>query len=305
VLLLLAGYVLVLPPVFVLGPLAGLLAVSRPSTPREWAWLAFTGLVAAVSLLPPGGVAGDFTRAAGVLIAGAFVVLSVWRPSPVFHRAILATGAGLVVTLAATAAMGARWPVVEQAVATQTREYFQAQVRQADSAGLSPSMVDGFRRLTVEGPAAAPFYPAGIALAALAGLVLAWHCYRIVSRRPVGPAAAPLGEFRFSDHAVWVPVAGLAVLLLGRAELPLMGMPLGTWAGNLLAVSFVVYVARGLGVFASAARRTPRRVVVVLGAVALLFWPFAAGGLLLLGLADSWVDFRRRLAAPPTGGMNR
>ena len=304
-LLLLAGYILVLPPIFVLGPLAGLLAVSRPSTFREWIWLAFAGLVAVLSLLPPGGVAGDFTRAAGVLVSGAFVVLSLWRPAPLFRRAILAVALGLALTLASTAAMGAGWNGIEQAVAAQTRDYFQAQVQQADSAGLSPAMVDGFRRLAVEGPAAAPFYPAGIAFAALAGLVLAWRCYRLIARWPVGPAAARLGEFRFSDHAVWAPIAALAVLLLGRPGVLVLGMPLGTWAGNRLAVAFVVYAVRGLAVFASAARRTPRRVVAVLGAVALLFWPFAAGGLLLLGLADSWVDFRRRLAAPPTGGMNR
>ena len=304
-LLLLTGYILVLPPIFVLGPLAGLLAVSRPSTLREWIWLAFAGLVAVLSTLPPGGLSGDFTRAAGVLVSGAFVALSLWRPAPVFRRAIAAVATGLVLTLAATAAMGTWWGGIERAVGEQTREYFQAQVQQADSLGLSPAMVDGFRRLTVEGPAAAPFYPAGIALAALAGLVLAWRCYRLIARQPVGPAAARLAEFRFSDHAVCAPIAGLAVLLLGRHDLLVLGMPLGTWAGNLLAVSFVVYVVRGVAVFASAARRTPRRVVTVLGLVALLFWPFAAGGLLLLGLADSWVDFRRRLAAPPTGGMNR
>jgi hypothetical protein len=33
----LAGYVLLAPPVFVFGPLAGLLLVSRPGTLREWA----------------------------------------------------------------------------------------------------------------------------------------------------------------------------------------------------------------------------------------------------------------------------
>ena len=46
-------------------------------------------------------------------------------------------------------------------------------------------------------------------------------------------------------------------------------------------------------------------IVTVLALVGLLLWPFAAGGLLLLGLADSWVDFRRRLESPPTGGRER
>jgi hypothetical protein len=32
--------------------------------------------------------------------------------------------------------------------------------------------------------------------------------------------------------------------------------------------------------------------------------PFVVSGLLLLGLADTWLDFRRRLATPSTGGFD-
>ena len=39
-------------------------------------------------------------------------------------------------------------------------------------------------------------------------------------------------------------------------------------------------------------------VSVILALVALFFWPVAATGLMLLGLADSWIDFRRRLLTP-------
>jgi hypothetical protein len=42
----------------------------------------------------------------------------------------------------------------------------------------------------------------------------------------------------------------------------------------------------------------------VLTLVALFLSPFAVSGLALLGLADSWLDFRRRAAPPPTGGVN-
>ena len=38
--LLFAGYLLVAPPMFVFGPLVGLLLLSRPATLREWVWVA-------------------------------------------------------------------------------------------------------------------------------------------------------------------------------------------------------------------------------------------------------------------------
>jgi hypothetical protein len=41
-----------------------------------------------------------------------------------------------------------------------------------------------------------------------------------------------------------------------------------------------------------------------LGVVTLLLLPFVLGGLTLLGLADTWLDFRRRLT-PVTGGFHR
>jgi len=43
----------------------------------------------------------------------------------------------------------------------------------------------------------------------------------------------------------------------------------------------------------------------VLTLVAMLVLPFVVGGLTLLGLADTWLDFRRRLSTPATGGTDR
>jgi hypothetical protein len=153
--------------------------------------------------------------------------------------------------------------------------------------------------------ASAAFYPALLALTAIGGMAIAWRCYHRIARAPIGSEGGPFGAFRFSDQAVWLLVAGLAVVLLPRTTLTLFGAPITTWAANLLVVMAALYVARGLAVFATASRRTPRRVVAVLGIVAVFLWPFAAGGLVLLGLADSWIDFRRRLESPPTGGMDR
>jgi hypothetical protein len=45
-------------------------------------------------------------------------------------------------------------------------------------------------------------------------------------------------------------------------------------------------------------------VIVVLGVISLFLLPFVAGGLTLLGLADTWLDFRRR-ATPANRGFDR
>jgi hypothetical protein len=49
----------------------------------------------------------------------------------------------------------------------------------------------------------------------------------------------------------------------------------------------------------------PRLFIVMLLVGALFLLPFAVGGLALLGLADIWLDFRRRIAPPPSGGLDR
>ena len=66
-----------------------------------------------------------------------------------------------------------------------------------------------------------------------------------------------------------------------------------------------LYALRGSAVLATALRYAPRLFVVMLVVGALFLLPFAVGGLALLGLADTWLDFRRRMAPPTSGGLDR
>jgi hypothetical protein len=45
-------------------------------------------------------------------------------------------------------------------------------------------------------------------------------------------------------------------------------------------------------------------VLVTLAMVTIVLLPFVLGGLTIVGLADTWLDFRRRLT-PATGGHDR
>ena len=74
---------------------------------------------------------------------------------------------------------------------------------------------------------------------------------------------------------------------------------------NLLLVLGVLYAARGLAVVLTQAGGVAGPVAAVLGFIAVFLLPFVVGGLTLLGLADTWLDFRRRLSTPSTGGFDR
>jgi hypothetical protein len=133
-------------------------------------------------------------------------------------------------------------------------------------------------------------YPGLLALAAIAGLRLAWAWYHRIADRPVGAPPAPFSAFGFSDQLIWGWVIGLAMALMPEpASIRLIG-------ANLLLVWSALYATRGMAVFVTGARRTPKSVLTALALVTLVLLPFVLCGLTIVGLADTWLDFRRRLA---------
>ncbi|HEU4828405.1 MAG TPA: hypothetical protein VFT04_04345, partial [Gemmatimonadales bacterium] len=156
---LLAGFILLVPPVFVLGPLAGMLLVSRPASGREWFWLAASGALLALSL-QGGGVAEGFVRATGIFIAGTFVALSVWNARGLFRRAVLATATGMIVALLLTSLFGVGWEGIERALERGLREAFLAQARVAEASGFGTGVVDALRDMARGARETASFYPA-------------------------------------------------------------------------------------------------------------------------------------------------
>jgi uncharacterized protein YybS (DUF2232 family) len=140
----------------------------------------------------------------------------------------------------------------------------------------------------------AAFYPALLALASMAGLRLAWIWHHRIARHPLGSPPERFTAFQFSDQLVWGWVIGLALCLL---PLPPFAREVGT---NLLLVWAVLYAVRGLAVFFAGSKRVPGAVIATLTLIAMFLLPFVLGGLTLLGLADTWLDFRRRLTASAT-----
>jgi hypothetical protein len=283
------------PPVLLLGPLAGLLLLTRPASAREWLWLVGTGTWTALWLNQGGGLAGQFARAGAVLLTGTFLALTVWRPSAQFSRALVAT------TLAGLALgvwmwhFNVGWGSVQRAVETDLWTYNRELMARLSDAGASTPRTAGLLdEMSAMVRTVGAFFPALMALASLAGLRLAWSWYHRIASRPIGPAPAPFASFRFSDHLVWGWVVGLALCLF---RLPPAWAAVGA---NLLLVWSALYAVRGLAVTSAGSRRVPGVVIATLTLIAMFLLPFVLAGLTLLGLADTWLDFRRRLEASAT-----
>jgi hypothetical protein len=290
---LLLGYLLLAPPVLLFGPLAGLLLLARPRSFREWLWVAGTIGGSALWLDQTGGLAGQFTRAIAVLLTGTFLALTIWRPSGTFSRVLTTTAITGVALVLWMWHLGLAWSEVQRAIERGLWSYNQdLLIRMGQNGDLPP---DAFlAQMSAMVHTIGSLYPAILALASLAGLMLAWSWHHRIARHPLGPRPERFAAFQFSDQLVWGWVLGLALCLL---PLPKFASAIGA---NLLLVWAVLYAVRGLAVFFAGSRRVPGVVMATLTLIAMFLLPFVLGGLTLLGLADTWVDFRRRLPASAT-----
>jgi predicted membrane protein DUF2232 len=290
----LIAYLLLAPPVLLLGPLAGLLLLSRPASLREWLWLLASAGVSALWLNQTGGLAAQFVRAEAVLLTGTFLVLTVWRPSGQFSRVLVAAalaGAALVVWMWQ---LDIGWAAVQRAVEHDLWTYNRQLMLRLEQAAPGSNAQRLMSELSTMVRTVGAFYPALLTLAGIAGLRLAWRWHYRIARRPLGSPPAPFTAFQFSDQLVWGWVVGLGLYLF---RLPDLWHAVGM---NLLMVWAVLYAVRGLAVFSASSRRVPGPVIATLTVVAMFLLPFVLGGLTLLGLADTWLDFRRRLPASAT-----
>ena len=292
----LAGYLLLAPPVFVFGPLAGLLLLSRPATVREWAWLLAGAAWSVLWLREVGGMGAQVTRAAAVLLTGTFLALTLWQPSNGVGRAMAATtvaGAALVLWMRR---LGLGWSQLVSGVDHDLAAYQTVAREQWRSAGVPQELIDQTGAMM---HSVSQVYPALLAIAAITGLRLAWAWYHRLASRPLGAPPAPFRTFGFNDQLVWAWVAALGFTLIPVPE------PWRLVGANVLLVLGMLYAARGLAVFLSQSGRVTGPVGAVLILLAMFLLPFVVGGLTLLGLADTWLDFRRRSSTPTTGGFNR
>ncbi len=286
-----AGFLVVSPPLFLLGPLLLLLLLSRPTTLREWLWIALAGLATLALANPARGTMSHLVLgAAAAFLGGGFAVLSHAWPA----GSTLARSAGAAALAAgALAVWGGLSGITPEAVDLAVRADLDRAMRLFFEGG-PPGQLEAAARSSA---LVVRLFPGISLLQALAGTALAWAWYHRVARRPVGQPPGPFREFRFNDHLIWGAIFTLA------AALAPLGEPGARIAANGLVVWVGLYGARGVAIVAAVAARwsVPARLLIL--GLAVLAAPFAGPTLVAMGLVDTWVDFRGRL--PPSTGENR
>lgn len=281
-------------------------------------WLAMAVLVAAAP--SPGGAYHELVRGWGLLLAGAFGLVSLFgHDRPFFPRALttlviafgfalmmggLGAGGGTEVreTIATELARrNASWAEMVDAFITRyPREWRQLTQRMPEAANFPAETTRQLQAMSERGVV---LFPALLALESLAVLAVAWAAYHRVSRSRLGAPLAPLKAFRFNDQLVWGLIVGLTLLVLPT----LSGFRAA--GQNLLLFFGALYAVRGLGVVASFLPPNALSRGVTVGVV-MLFVPLlqliaVLGFFILLvasfglGLGDTWADWRNR-ARPTT-----
>lgn len=296
------GFLLAGPKGFVLGPLALLLFLSRPRSLREWMWILISVVLAVALLRLPASLSDRTIRAAAAFFTGAFVMTSLAGVRSLFNRALASVTFTTSAVAGWFATMGLGWSDLRESIVSTQWALYRALFAdlpstmptrgELDSGALAGRVADITRGIltTVD------YWPAIHALFAMAGGWLAWMWYHRIASEPIGLAPKRFREFSFSDHLVWLVILSGAALLAG------VGGTGRLVAGNLLMFLLALYAGRGLAVIRTALLPAPRALAVLLSITSIVLLPLAMVTATLIGLADTWLDIRRRMA-PPEGAL--
>jgi hypothetical protein len=270
----------------------GLMIVGRPATSAGWV---ATGIAAGASvwlLLQGSGTALDgLASAFAICVATAFVLGVTIRPGAFFRQALRAVGWGLAGSAGLELVLRGGVPWAQLAWDARREASWVARQSLAATADTYAAFEPVVRGISTA-------LPAVLILGALAGLALAWEWHSRLARQPLGAPLAAFREFRIGDGWVWGLVgSGLAGVLPVLAAAKIAAL-------NVAIVLGVLYLLRGAAiVVALAAAIGVSNAALAVGAVVagVLAFPLLVvlPGLWALGVSDTWLEFRRRLASRP------
>ena len=288
-------------PAYFFCPLAALLLVARPRTAREWIWIAVAIGALAAWLQWPTSLAEQMVRASAAFFVGAFVALTIAGVRSLMTRSIVAVAIGSLATIGWFVVLHFRFSTVENELISQIWEVWRrvyadlpAAMPPAGDLLTDSTTTDRARQFATVLTAGAALFPAVLTLWALAGLRLALSWYHRIARTPFPPAPGRFRDFRFNDQLVWLLVVAVGTALLGR------GRPVTLAATNVLMFVGALYALRGAAVVRMSVLKASPIFVGLLFLMMLPLFNVILIGLALLGVADTWVDFRQRMV-PPSG----
>lgn len=224
-------------------------------------------------------------RGWALLLGGCFVGLSIVRPKmKISDRALEAVFGALVLVAILMTLMSGAWNIVDWVISDRVRATVAQVIALVGSEGLAPALMTAFYQ-TAE--VQILIFPALTALASMSALLLSWWLFIFFSGRSE-EALGLVKNFRFNDHLIWMLVVGLFLLFTRWSEpLQRLGSNAVVFIGALCAVrgaAVIVFITGGFSVLGYA--------MTLFGLV--IVPPIVLGGAVLIGIADIYLDFRKR-----------
>ena len=285
--LLTAGFSVINPALLIFVPLAFVLIAVPPRKPL----LVAVGLIllAVTFIGESNGALWWFGRGWALVLSGWFVLVIALLPHlSLTMRALTAIGGATASVAMFFIVNRTGWHSVDfaaaqhlQSSAADVRAMWTSRMQEKSWAADMSTTLDKF----AEWQTAA--YPAMLAIASFAALALCWWLWRRLTAQDPRPLGA-LRDFRFSDHLVWIAIAGIMLVVMP------FNAPATRAGANLLAFMGALYALRGFAVMLALFGTPGFWGVVFGGIVFLLLYPIVMTTTLMVGLTDTWLDLRAR-----------
>ena len=252
---------------------------------RGYAILGATLIAIIIVMVGPYDGMWYLERGWALLLGGCFVGLSIVRPKmKISDRALEAVFGALVLAAILMTLMSGAWNIVDWVISDRVRATVAQVIALGGSEGLAPALITALYQ-TAE--VQILIFPALTALASMSALLLSWWLFIFFSGRSE-EALGLVKNFRFNDHLIWMLVVGLFLLFTRWSEpLQRLGSNAVVFIGALCAVrgaAVIVFITGGFSFLGYA--------MTLFGLV--IVPPIVLGGAVLIGIADIYLDFRKR-----------
>jgi hypothetical protein len=228
-------------------------------------------------------------RAWAVLIGGGFLGLTMAAPRwSISSRALGAVAGSIAIAAGLLSLRADAWAAIDSAVLVGARastEEFVARLSAFLGERPTPQFVNALER---GAETQAALFPAMMAIASMSALAVAWWIRtRLVGEGDQG--LAPLREFRFNDHLVWLLIAGLLLVFVQWGE------AFARLGSNTLVFMAALYMLRGAAVFVFLSGGLSALGYALMLVGLLVAAPVFASMAVLIGVGDTWLDLRSRV----------
>lgn len=278
------------PAPLIVVPLALLFVALPPVRP---VWIVLGALITVPLWLTPETGVTDFERGFALVLGGWFLAACVAYPSrPFLTRGLIAVVAATTTCAAFYALDPAAFAQLDSSLRLRVLDGVESLIALGEGSSRSALIEPTLREVA---DVQMRIYPALLALASLAGLGVAWWVFRRLTARD-GPALGPLREFRFTDGLIWLLIVGVLLVLLAHDDVAVRA------GANLIAFMGVLYSVRGLAVLVVLSGGVPGPVGIALAILAtVLLYPLVMAATFVVGLSDTWFEFRKRRETTPPG----